>query len=237
MKCQPCMGLYIDRLLSAASLVVIILLHHTGNRKNLHGLALPDYKSWCNRRNYELAGRTVSRWTANLIILRFFFHYSFSTEKEMKAILLYTAALFAVSSALPFYENLKNQQTSNLCVSLSYSPSSDTAFSYVHVCNTPGEGKYAQSFPIRHPLPARLFVLRPHVFSSLARLKLTTSDRNWAWPGTLLLTIFVVVCRYMRLVIYSKMHTGKYEEPNEKDCNNWRSWPWGSVLYSNLWTR
>ena len=88
----------------------------------------------------------------------------------MKAILLYTAALFAVSSALPFYENLKNQQTSNLCVSLSYSPSSDTAFSYVHVCNTPGEGKYAQSFPIRHPLPARLFVLRPHVFSSLARL-------------------------------------------------------------------
>ena len=39
------MGLYIDRLLSAASLVlVIILLRHTGNRKNLHGLALPDYK-------------------------------------------------------------------------------------------------------------------------------------------------------------------------------------------------
>jgi len=73
----------------------------------------------------------------------------------MKAILLFTAALFAVSSALPFYENLKNQQTSNLCVSLSYSPSSDTAFTHVHVCNTPGEGKYAQSFPIRHPLPAR----------------------------------------------------------------------------------
>ena len=107
---------------------------------------------------------------ANIIILRFFSLDSFSTEKEMKAILLFTAALFAVSSALPFYENLKNQQTSNLCVSLSYSPSSDTAFSYVHVCNTPGEGKYAQSFPIRHPLPARLFVLRPHVFSSLARL-------------------------------------------------------------------
>jgi len=231
------MGLYIDRLLSAASLVVIILLHHTGNRKNLHGLALPDYKSWCNRRNWELAGRTVSRWTANLIILRFFFHYSFSTEKEMKAILLYTAALFAVSSALPFYENLKNQQTSNLCVSLSYSPSSDTAFSYVHVCNTPGEGKYAQSFPIRHPLPARLLVLRPRAFSPLARLKLTASDQNWVWPGILLLTIFVVVHRYMRLVIYSKMHTGKYEEPNEKDCNDWRCWPWGSVLHSNLWTR
>jgi len=98
----------------------------------------------------------------------------------MKAILLFTAALFAVSSALPFYENLKNQQTSNLCVSLSYSPSSDTAFTYVHVCNTPGEGKYAQSFPIRHPLPARLLVLRPRAFSSLARLKLTASDQTWA---------------------------------------------------------
>ena len=127
-----------------------ILLRHTGNRKNLHCLALPDYKKLmqCNRSNYELADRTLFRRTAKLIILRFFFH-SFSTESQMKTILLYTAALFAVSSALPFYEKLRNQQTSNLCVSLSYSPSSDTALTYVHVCNTPGEGKYAQPFPVR----------------------------------------------------------------------------------------
>ena len=142
------MGLYIDRLLSAASLVlVIILLRHTGNRKNLHGLALPDYKKLMQPSQLR-TGRLncFSLNCANIIILRFFSLDSFSTEKEMKAILLFTAALFAVSSALPFYENLKNQQTSNLCVSLSYSPSSDTAFTYVHVCNTPGEGKYAQSF-------------------------------------------------------------------------------------------
>ena len=66
----------------------------------------------------------------------------------MKTTLLYTAALFAFCSALPFYDKLtraRNQQTSNLCVSLSYSPSSDTALSYVLVCNTPGEG---MRFPI-----------------------------------------------------------------------------------------